>query len=91
MNCQRCGVELPGSRGAYRWRGEVVALGEDALCPANGDMEDVEDTRQKLLAQLSAMTPERAEAEVYQLWEGVFCRYCRFELGRMFEKFLSDK
>ena len=91
MTCQRCGMELPGSRGAYRWRGEVVALGEDALCPANGDAEATEATRQKLLSQLATMIPEQVEAEVYQLWEGVFCRYCRFELGRMFEKFLSDR
>jgi len=83
-------MELPGSRGAYRWRGEVVALGEDALCPANGDAAAMEATRQKLLSQLATMIPEQVEAEVYQLWEGVFCRYCRFELGRMFEKFLSD-
>jgi len=91
MNCQRCGVELPGGRGAYRWRGEVLALGEDALCPANGDVEDIETTRQRLLAQLAAMNPQQIETDVYQLWEGVFCRYCRFELGRVLEKFLSDK
>lgn len=84
-------MELPGARGAYRWRGEVLALGEDALCPAACDVEDVEKTRQKLLAQLAAMTPEQIETDVYQLWEGIFCRYCRFELGRTLEKFLSDK
>ncbi len=83
-------MELPGGRGAYRWRSEVLALGEDAFYPA-GDLEDIEKTRSKLLAELAAMTPEQVEADVYQLWEGVFCRYCRFELGRLLGKFLSDK
>jgi hypothetical protein len=82
---------LPGGRGAYRWRGEVLALGEDALCPAHSDVDDVEAERQKLLAQLAAMTPQDVEADVYQLWEGTFCRYCRFELGRIVERFLSDR
>lgn len=87
MNCQRCGVELPGGRGAYRWRSEVMALGEDALYPTG--IDDATKTRQRLLEELAVMTPEEVEHDVYQLWEGVFCRCCRFELGRILGLFLK--
>ncbi len=90
MNCQRCGIELPGSRGAYRWRAEIIALGDDTLYP-HGDLENQQVVRERLLAVLAQMNPEEIEADVYQLWEGVFCRYCRFELSRMLKRFLESK
>ncbi len=89
MKCQRCGVELPGNRGAYRWRSEVFALGEDSLCPSGEEEQDLEKTRARLLAELAALSPEENEADVYQLWEGVVCRFCRFELGRILGMFLN--
>jgi hypothetical protein len=82
-------VELPGGRGAYRWRSEVVALGDDALYPS-GDADAQNKTRERLLEQLAAMTSHEIEADVYQLWQGVICRYCRFELGRLMEKYLRN-
>lgn len=90
MKCQRCGVELPGGRGAYRWRSEVVAIGDDALYPVAED-DEREILRRRWLAELAAMTPELIEADVYQLWEGVICRYCRFELGKLYQRFLGDQ
>jgi hypothetical protein len=90
MKCQRCGIDLPGSRGAYRWRSEVVALGEDAHYP-QGETENQAALRQRLLAELAQMKAEEIEADVYQLWEGVFCRYCRFELGRILQRFLDHR
>jgi len=88
MKCRRCGAELPGGRGAYRWRCEVVALGDDALSPA-GDFNELEERQQRIFEELASVSPEQIEADVYQLWEGLFCRRCRFELGRVLEQFLG--
>jgi hypothetical protein len=87
MICKRCGVELPGGRGAYRWRSEVVALGEDALYPTG--IDGAAQSRHRVLQELAVMTPAEVEHDVYQLSEGVFCRCCRFELGRLFELFMK--
>jgi len=38
---------------------------------------------------LSAMDPEEIENDVYQLWEGVLCRPCRLELGKLLARFLK--
>ena len=89
MKCQRCGVGLPGSRGAYRWRSEVVALGEDVLCPTG--IEENGKTRRHILEELAVMTSEEIEQDVYQLWEGVLCHCCRFELGRILGLFMNKK
>lgn len=88
MKCERCGVELTGGRGAYRWRSEVVAVGEDAVMGAgiNGDWEA---ERQRIFEELSAMSAEEIDNDVYQLWEGVLCRLCRFEFGRLLKRFLE--
>jgi hypothetical protein len=80
-------VELPGGRGAYRWRSEVVAIGEDAMFPSG--IDDAVKTRRRILGELAAMTPEEVEHDVYQLREEVFCRCCRFELGRILGKFMG--
>ncbi|RJP79889.1 MAG: hypothetical protein C4524_04505 [Candidatus Zixiibacteriota bacterium] len=89
MKCQRCGVALPGGRGAYRWRSEVVAMGEDALYPSGGS-EDADQARERLLARLAVMSEQEIEADVYQLWEGMICRCCRFELGRIMGMYLGN-
>lgn len=88
MECYRCGVNLPGGRGAYRWRSEVVALGDDVLQPP-GDEEEFDRSHRRIFEELAAMSPEEIEADVYQLWEGLFCRRCRFELGRILREFLE--
>jgi hypothetical protein len=80
-------VELPGGRGAYRWRSEVVALGEDALYPTG--IDDAAHTRRRVLKELAVMSPTEVEHDVYQLSEGVFCRCCRFELGRILGVFMK--
>jgi hypothetical protein len=87
MICKRCGVELPGGRGAYRWRSEVVAIGEDALYPSG--IDDAAQSRRQILKELAVMSPAEVELDVYQLSEGVFCRCCRFELGRLIGLFMK--
>jgi hypothetical protein len=88
MKCRRCGAELPGGRGAYRWRSEVVALGEDTQYPS-GLGEEAEEKGKALLAELEKMSAAEIEADVYQLWEGIFCRQCRYELGKVVGRFLN--
>ncbi len=87
MRCERCGMELMGGRGAYHWRSEVAAIGDDVLSSTEIDL-DLEKYRRRLFEELSAMDPEEIENDVYQLWEGVLCRPCRLELGKLLARFL---
>jgi hypothetical protein len=79
---------LTGGRGVYRWRGEAVALGEDALKPTESTNEREEIFR-SLFDELSRMSPEEIERDVYQLWEADLCRSCRRELGDLLDRFLG--
>jgi hypothetical protein len=79
---------LTGGRGAYRWRGEAAALGEDASKPARST-EEREEIFRHLFDELSRMSPEEIERDVYQLWEADLCRQCRRELGDLLDRFLS--
>ena len=88
MKCRKCGVDLTGGRGAYRWRGEVAAIGEDALKPAES-AEEREEIFQRLFDELARMKSEEIERDVYQLWEADLCRLCRRELGDLLDRFLD--
>lgn len=87
MKCKRCGLDIVGGRGAYRWRSEVFALGEDVLS-SDDTVVDPKEYRRQIFEELSVMSPEEIDNDVYQLWEGVLCRPCRLELGKLFRKFL---
>lgn len=88
MKCRKCGVDLTGGRGAYHWRSEVAAVGEDALKPARSE-EDREQIFQRLFDELAQMNPAEIERDVYQLWEADLCRQCRRELGDLLDRFLD--
>jgi len=59
-----------GGRGAYRWRSEVVAIGEDAMYPSG--IDDAAKTRRRILGELAAMTPEEVEHDVISYGRGFF-------------------
>lgn len=87
MKCQRCGLEITSGRGAYQWRSEVIALGEDVISSTEG-VGDLDEFRRQVFEELSSMSAEEIDNDVYQLWEGVLCRPCRLEFGKLLRRFL---
>jgi hypothetical protein len=88
MKCHVCGIELKGGRGAYKFRCETVAIGEDAVF-----LEEVEGDRklcrEKILQELATMTPQQIERDVIQQWDALLCRRCREELGEALDLFFN--
>ncbi len=87
MKCRRCGIDLTGGRGAYHWRSELAAIGEDFIRPIEA-AEGWEEYRERLFDELASMSSEEINNDVYQLWEGELCRLCRVEFGNLLDRFL---
>ncbi|MBU0519999.1 hypothetical protein KKA00_06105 [bacterium] len=79
---------MEGGRGAYHFRCEMTAIGEDI-----GILKDTDVDRDTLLRclmeELKNMTPEQIEADVYQQWQGTLCRPCRTELAEALNLFFN--
>jgi len=56
MRCERCGMELMGGRGAYHWRSEVAAIGDDVLSSTEIDL-DLEKYRRRLFEEFMPPLP----------------------------------
>lgn len=90
MICQRCGRELEKGRGAYHFRCEMTAMGEDIVIPKETEM-DRQALLQCLMEELEKMTPEQIEKDVYQQWQGTLCRPCRSELAEALSLFFNRR
>jgi len=89
LKCIRCGAKLETGRGAYLWRLEFTAIGEDVQQPFEA-FGDIESYRTRLLQELADLRAEEIENDVYQKIEAVLCRPCRLELGKFISWFLMQ-